>query len=445
MNNLSNISQYTVTELNKSIKNIIESSFLIIEVSGEISDLKKHSSGHIYFTLKDEESSISSICWRSNVPKLNFEVEDGLSVKVKGKITTYSPQSKYQLIVEQIEHQGEGALLKILEKRKKKLLDEGIFDKIHKKELPKIPKTIGVITSESGSVIKDIIHRITDRFPLNIILFPAKVQGRECVKDVCEGIDFFNNFINKNLEESVDLVIIARGGGSLEDLMPFNDEEMVRKIFNSKIPVVSAVGHETDITLVDFVSDLRSPTPSAAAEMIVPDRKEILIRIKEKFSNIKNNYKKYLNQKSNSLELSYSKFPDLISIINSHSQGLDLINQKLSTFLEKIFTKKKISYLAVTRKFNTDILVNSINTTKDKFLLVSKRLVKEIIDLIRNKKLIFSSKEKQLNILSHRETLKRGFALVRKKEKIVSDDKQIQVKEKIEIEFFKSKTNVRKL
>ena len=137
MNNLSNISQYTVTELNKSIKNIIESSFLIIEVSGEISDLKKHSSGHIYFTLKDEESSISSICWRSNVPKLNFEVEDGLSVKVKGKITTYSPQSKYQLIVEQIEHQGEGALLKILEKRKKKLLDEGIFDKIHKKELLK--------------------------------------------------------------------------------------------------------------------------------------------------------------------------------------------------------------------------------------------------------------------------------------------------------------------
>ena len=445
MNNLSNISQYTVTELNKSIKNIIESSFFTIEVSGEISDLKKHSSGHIYFALKDEESSISSICWRSNVPKLNFEVEDGLSVKVKGKITTYSPQSKYQLIVEQIERQGEGALLKILEERKKKLFNEGIFDEIHKKELPKIPKTIGVITSESGSVIKDIIHRITDRFPLQIILFPAKVQGRECVKDICKGLDFFNKSISKNFDEQVDLVIIARGGGSLEDLMPFNEEEMVRKIFNSKIPIVSAVGHETDITLVDFVSDLRSPTPSAAAEMIVPDRKEILIRIREKVSNIKNNYRKYLDQKYNSLELSYSKLPDLISIINSYSQSLDLINQKLSNILEKIFTGKKISYLAVTRKFNTDILFNSINSVNEKLLLVSKRLVKEILDLIKNKKLLFSSKEKELNILSHRETLKRGFALVRKKEKIISDDKHIEVKEKIEIEFFKSKTNARKL
>ena len=190
MNKFSNISEYTVSQLNKSIKNIIEGNFRIIKVLGELTQVKKHSSGHIYFTLKDEESSLSGVCWRSNVQNLKVDIVDGQFVLVKGKITTYSPQSKYQLVVDQLEYQGEGILLKMLDERKKQLSAEGLFDLDKKKKIPKIPKNIGVITSETGAVFRDIIHRIKDRFPTNLVLF-AKVQGEGSLWEICAGIDFF--------------------------------------------------------------------------------------------------------------------------------------------------------------------------------------------------------------------------------------------------------------
>ena len=227
---LSNINEYTVTQLNKSIKNIIENSFVTLRVSGEVSQVKNHSSGHVYFTLKDKESTISAICWRSNVARLKVKIEEGSSVLILGRVTTYSPQSKYQLIVEQVEYQGQGALLKMLEERKQKLKEEGLFDLKKKKPLPNYPSTIGVITSESGAVINDIIHRIKERFPLNIILYPAKVQGEDSVFEICEGIDFFNNTVSTKNEVKPNVIIIRRG--SLEDLMPFNDEKLVRKFIH---------------------------------------------------------------------------------------------------------------------------------------------------------------------------------------------------------------------
>ena len=293
---LSNIIDYTVTQLNKSIKNIIEGSFLTLRVVGEVSQVKKHSSGHIYFTLKDQESSLSAICWRSNVNKLNVKIEEGSSVVIIGRITTYSPQSKYQLIVEQVEYQGEGLLLKVLEDRKKMLSKEGLFDDDKKKKITPFPSSIGVVTSESGAVFSDIIHRIRERFPLEIILYPVKVQGDSSASEICSALDYFDNYKKKNFDKP-DVIIIARGGGSLEDLMPFNEEKLVRKIFSCSIPIVSAVGHETDITLCDFVSDLRVPTPTAAAEIIVPERKEILIRFDQKILYLKKIMDSFLEKK----------------------------------------------------------------------------------------------------------------------------------------------------
>ena len=269
MNQIPNIKQYTVTELNSSIKKIIEGSLFRIKVKGEVSQLTRHSSGHIYCTLKDNTETISAVCWRTKVANLSFIPKEGESIILEGKVTTYSPQSKYQVIIESIEYEGEGSLLKTLEEIKKRLLKEGLFDSKNKKKIPYLPSKIGVITSETGAVIRDIIHRIKDRFPVELILFPVNVQGNLAVIQIIDAIELANIQKNQgNKHFDLDLLIIARGGGSLEDLMPFNNEQLVHSIYKSKIPIISAVGHETDITLCDFVADLRVPTPTAAAEEV---------------------------------------------------------------------------------------------------------------------------------------------------------------------------------
>ena len=445
MKNLSNISKYTVTELNKSIKNIIEGTIGLVNVTGEISQLKKHSSGHIYFTLKDEESVISSICWRSTVPLLENQITEGASVQIKGRVTTYSPQSKYQLIVEQVEYIGEGAILKILEERKKKLLKEGLFNQDYKKTIPQFPQVVGIITSETGAVLKDIIHRVEDRFPSKLILFPAKVQGEKCVEEICKGISFFNNLSTQENKEKVDVIILARGGGSLEDLMSFNDEILVRAIFKSRIPIVSAVGHETDITLCDFVADLRSPTPTAAAEMIFPDRKEILARINEKFLQMNKTFLKNFDEKNKSLDYIFSRLPKFDIILNKYFQHLDLFGQKIDGLLNQTFLEKKMRYLDVVKKLNSDSFLNTVKVLRNNLLLSHKNLLKELQGFIEKKKMNFNSKKKELSLISHRKTLKRGFALVKTKDKIVSDATKISNEEELEIEFFKNKINVRKI
>ena len=385
MNKFSNISEYTVSQLNKSIKNIIEGNFKIIKVSGEISQVKKHSSGHIYFTLKDENSVLSSVCWRSNVNNLKVEIEEGKSVLVQGRITTYAPQSKYQLIVEQLEYQGEGELLKILEERKKKLLEEGFFDFNNKKKIPLMPKNIGVITSETGAVFRDIIHRIKDRFPANLILFSAKVQGKESVDQICAGIDFFNNSLSSD-KDKPDVIIIARGGGSLEDLMPFNEVQLVRKIFDSKIPIISAIGHETDITLCDFVADLRAPTPTAAAEMAVPDRNQILLRISDRFLALEKNIINSVKDKSNNLKILKSKINDPKNELNIHFQNIDFTNQKLISFLENKISNKKNKYLTISEKLNFSKISDKLFLHSERLASIVEKLESQINFFFLNKK-----------------------------------------------------------
>jgi exodeoxyribonuclease VII large subunit len=271
-----NIPVFSVGEISAALKRTVEEAFRLVRVRGEVSGFKRAHSGHLYFTLKDEEAVLSAVCWRGVAARLKLAPEDGLEVIATGRITTYAGRSQYQIIVESVELAGEGALLKLLEERKKKLAAEGLFDAARKKPLPFLPEVIGVVTSPTGAVIRDILHRLEERFPRRVLLWPVAVQGESAAAEIARAIEGFNRLAVKAPLPRPDLLIVARGGGSLEDLWPFNEEIVVRAAARSAIPLISAVGHETDVTLIDLAADKRAPTPSAAAEIAVPVRADLL-------------------------------------------------------------------------------------------------------------------------------------------------------------------------
>jgi len=277
----SNMPEFTVSEISQAVKRTLEGNFERIRVRGEVSKPNYHSSGHLYFSLKDEGAVIDAVCWRGTVGRLRFRLEHGMELVVTGRVSSYPGSSKYQIVIDQAELAGEGALLKMLEERRKRLAAEGLFDEARKRPLPYLPDVIGVITSPTGAVIRDILHRLADRFPRHVLLWPVAVQGDNAAAQVVAAIAGFNRLQPGGPVPRPDLIIVARGGGSLEDLMPFNDEAVVRAVVASGIPLISAVGHETDTTLIDFASDRRAPTPTAAAEMAVPVRGELLGEIGE--------------------------------------------------------------------------------------------------------------------------------------------------------------------
>jgi exodeoxyribonuclease VII large subunit len=266
----------TVTELSGALKRTIETSFGEVRVRGEISGFKRHSSGHFYFTMKDENACIDAVIWRTSAVALAFRPEDGAEVIATGKLTTYPGRSKYQIVIDRMELAGEGALLALLEKRRKALAAEGLFAVERKRKLPFLPQLIGVVTSPTGAVIRDILHRLEDRCPTHVILWPVPVQGEGAATRVAAAIRGFASY-----EPRPDLLIVARGGGSIEDLWAFNEEEVVRAAADSPIPLIAAVGHETDTTLIDHAADRRAPTPTAAAEMAVPVRAELAAQLEQ--------------------------------------------------------------------------------------------------------------------------------------------------------------------
>src|SRR5579864_1099287 len=272
-----NLPAYTVSELSAALRRSIEERFSYVRVRGEISGFKRHSSGHCYFALKDTDAVLDAVCWRGTALRLNVKPEDGMEVVCTGRITTYPGRSKYQLVVDAMELAGIGALLKMLEERRKRLNAEGLFAEERKKKLPFLPEVIGVVTSPTGAVIRDILHRLSDRFPRRVLLWPVAVQGEGAAEQVAAAIAGFNALQPGGHIPRPDLLIVARGGGSLEDLMAFNEEIVVRAAAASRIPLISAVGHETDTTLIDYASDRRAPT--AAAEMAVPVRLELLVQV----------------------------------------------------------------------------------------------------------------------------------------------------------------------
>ncbi|MBH71763.1 MAG: exodeoxyribonuclease VII large subunit [Pelagibacteraceae bacterium] len=361
-----NIPTFSVSEITKEITDLLEDKYSYVKIKGEISGETGNKYPEIYFTLKDEENVISAIIKRNKIPNLKFLPEDGLEVVCIGKITAYTKRdSKFQIDVDFISIEGEGQLLKMKEKLRKKLEIEGLFDSKYKRDIPLIPDKIGIITSPSGSVIKDMQRIIFERFSVPIDLFRATVQGDKAVKDIISGIEYFNS---QKINLKPNVIIIARGGGSIEDLWCFNNEELARSVFNSKIPIISAIGHEPDINIIDYVADLSLATPSHAAKRVVPERKELLLRIKNIVNIFVNNSSNYFSNKNKKLDLLFSKLkkPDV------------LLNLAFST-LNKI-----------EKKF--------IDSEKKFFCLLSDKLKNEV---------------GKLEIGSHQNTLKRGYTYIK--------------------------------
>ena len=322
-----NLPEYTVSEISQALKRTVEQSYARVRIRGEISGFTRAGSGHRYMALKDESAVIDAICWRGT--SLGVEPEDGLEVIVSGRLTTYPGRSKYQVVIEAMEVAGEGALLKLLEERRRKFIEEGLFDEDRKKELPYLPDVIGVVTSPTGAVIRDILHRLRERFPRHVLLWPVQVQGESAAGQIAAAIEGFNA-LGQGPIPRPDVLIVARGGGSLEDLWAFNEEVAVRAAAASEIPLISAVGHETDVTLIDFASDRRAPTPTAAAEIAVPVRAELASFLMDDGRRLLSTTSRMFDERRMQLVGLARGLPDLVNLVGTSTQRLDVVVERLA-------------------------------------------------------------------------------------------------------------------
>ena len=337
----SNAPEFSVTEIAQAVKRTVETTFDRVRIRGEISRPNYHRSGHLYLTLKDEKAVIDAVCWRGAVSKLSIRAEEGMEVIVTGKLTTFPGGSKYQVVIESMELAGEGALLKLLEDRRKRLMEEGLFDQDRKLPIPFLPRVIGVVTSPTGAVIRDILHRVSDRFPRHVILWPVAVQGEKAAPDIAKAVRGFNALPADGSVPRPDVLIVGRGGGSLEDLWGFNEEAVVRAVAESTIPVISAVGHETDTTLIDFVADRRAPTPTGAAEMAVPVRADLLLGIEEFGSRLGRGLQRRVTLARSDLSGLTRGLGDPSRLLHERRQSLDVLDQRLDRALETAIRAQK--------------------------------------------------------------------------------------------------------
>ncbi|HBU14450.1 MAG TPA: exodeoxyribonuclease VII large subunit [Gemmobacter sp.] len=333
--------EYTVSELSGAVKRVIEGEFGLVRVRGEIGRVSRPASGHMYFDLKDDRSVIAAISWKGQVAKMQVRPEEGMEVVATGRMTTFPGQSKYQLIVEDVAPAGAGALMAMLEKRRAALQAEGLFDPARKQPIPYLPQVIGVVTSPSGAVIRDILHRLRDRFPRHVLIWPVAVQGQDCAAQVAAAIRGFNALEPGGAIPRPDLLIVARGGGSLEDLWGFNEEIVVRAAAASRIPLISAVGHETDTTLIDFAADRRAPTPTAAAEMAVPVRLELLAQVDGMGARIGQATVRGLGLRGQRLRDLARALPRPETLTGTAAQRLDAATQRLAGALGMAVAKKR--------------------------------------------------------------------------------------------------------
>ena len=401
---------YSVSEFSHVIKKLVETNFSYVRIRGEISRPSFPGSGHVYFTLKDADGTIAAIIWKYTLPKLSIKPEEGMEVICTGKVTTFAGQSKYQIIVETMEVAGEGALLKMLEERRKKLLKEGLFDQEIKKPIPYLPKIIGVITSPSGAVIKDILHRLSDRFPSHVYLWPVAVQGEDSARQISNAIDKFNQLTDDTSIKKPDLLIVARGGGSLEDLWSFNEEIVVRSVYKSSIPVISAVGHETDTTLIDFVSDLRAPTPTAAAEKAVPVRDELISRIDELNLRIKSSFNNKLYGNKDRINYLIKLLGKPEQIFENKTQKVDFIYKDFENLFKDIFVEKKNKITQYVKcLLPPKILISNLFSKQQ---LLETKFKNFLENIINSKETKLNYLEQLLEASSFNRVLERGFALV---------------------------------
>ena len=374
---------WEIKELSQAIKNTIENSFEFVKIKGEISKPSFPSSGHIYFSLKDETSLINATIWKWSLANIGLIPEEGLEVICSGKLTTYPGRSSYQINISKIEHAGEGALLKQLEERKKKYFSEGYFNEDLKKKIPSFPKCIGVITSMQGAVIEDILETIQDRWPCKVVIYSVPVQGVSAASKICKGIEYFNS-IENDQRSKPDTLIIARGGGSVEDLWTFNEEIIIKSVFNSIIPIVSAIGHETDTTLIDYASDVRAPTPTKAAVLVTPNKEEVKLKLVNFKKRIQHNVLSKIEEKSDKVLFQIKVFDKLDSFLYLPNQRLDLKIKEKNYFIDNLLSSKNLKFLSLKSSFGSpEQLFSNIDRKVDTFFNQSSNLIDKKINSYR--------------------------------------------------------------
>src|SRR6266852_2053291 len=411
----SNLPEYTVSELSQALKRSIEDGFGHVRVRGEISGFKRVGSGHCYFALKDAEAVLDAVCWRTTAIRLAIKPEDGMEVVCTGRITTYPGRSKYQLVVDSIELAGIGALLKILEERRLRLAAEGLFDAERKKKLPFLPETIGIVTSPTGAVIRDILHRLADRFPRRVLLWPVAVQGEGAASQIAAAIDGFNRIAAGGPVPRPDLIIVARGGGSLEDLMAFNEEIVVRAAAASAIPLISAVGHETDTTLIDYASDRRAPTPTAAAEMAVPVRLDLIAELEAKAMRIVSGLSRFLSERRTRVEGLGRGLPDPRSLLDTARQRLDDRAERLELGLRQAIALRRHRLVTAGGRLSKGLLEAQLVRGHDRLADALPRLEQALRRLVDHQQHRLENVGGRLEAFRQAvaKVLARGYAIVR--------------------------------
>lgn len=432
----SNAQEYSVTELSLALKRTVEDQFGFVKIRGEISGCKRAASGHVYLNLKDEKSVIDGVMWKGVAGRLAFRPEDGLEVVCTGKLTTYPGRSKYQIVIDKMEVAGEGALMALLEKRKKELTAEGLFDGDRKRLIPYLPKVIGVVTSPTGSVIRDILHRLSDRFPRHVLVWPVLVQGEGAAAQIADAIDGFNTLGDGSDIPRPDVLIVARGGGSLEDLWCFNEEVVIRAVARSQIPLISAVGHETDTTLIDYVSDFRSPTPTAAAERAVPVRDDLVYTIKDFDIRLEKATRRYITNLEQQIEGLGRGLPKPSELLALSAQRFDELGERLPRALKVGVERQAMKLDTIKRLLRPETIKTDITRASDQLRMVDERMTRAMSNLITQKRGEYENPARLLESLSYQSVLERGFAVIRDdKGKAFSDGKQVSNGDKLGIEF----------
>lgn len=405
-----NIHAYSVSEISAGVKRVVEDNFGFVRVRGEVGKVGVNSaSGHCYLSLKDEKALLDAVCWRPTYNKLVHKPEMGMEVIASGRLTTYPGSSKYQLVIEALEPAGEGALMALLEKRKKALAAEGLFAAARKKPLPFLPRVIGVVTSPTGAVIRDILHRLGDRMPAHVLVWPVRVQGEGAAEEIARAIAGFNQMKTG----APDVIIVARGGGSIEDLWCFNEEVVVRAAAASTIPLISAVGHETDTTLIDFAADVRAPTPTAAAEMAVPVRAELMAQLASDGARVQQAMVRLLQHRSERVETLAHALPKPQAVLAVATQRLDDWAERLQHALPRLVERKQQILLGASAALKPDMLRPLLQQKTHALALAHERLGERVQGLLRNKTQALELMGRMLEAMDVKAVMARGFALVR--------------------------------
>jgi exodeoxyribonuclease VII large subunit len=432
---LSNLPEYTVSELSAALKRSIEDNFAVVRVRGEVSGFKRVASGHCYMALKDADAVLDAVCWRMTAIRLPVKPQDGMEVIATGRLTTYPGRSKYQLIIDTVELAGIGALLKLLEERRQRLAAEGLFAEERKKKLPYLPDVIGVVTSPTGAVIRDILHRLSDRFPRRVLLWPVAVQGESAAAQVAAAIEGFNRLPAGGQVPRPDVIIVARGGGSLEDLMAFNEEIVVRAAAASTIPLISAVGHETDTTLIDFASDRRAPTPTAAAEIAVPVRLDLIAEVSGKAQRAASAMGRMFAERRTHLAGLARGLPQPQDLIGAAQQRLDDRAERLALAIRTRLDAARQRLAAA--RLRPEALAADVARSRARLDEMTPRLAEAMARTLKARHDALDNFAGRLATHSerHESLLARGYVVVHQGAQVLTDAAQVTAGAALDLEF----------